>query len=278
MKLSVQDIILHSLSPNGEDERTRVIQEVLARYDNKRKWYNTQYLLLGLKEHKRLLGVYPVRDAMAAWLYHAFEPGDELTSSVAFLRDSRALGFTFDEAESYIIPLIRNSHPSLASSSVVGDMRLAILGQKRIPYLSYARKIKLAWKALGIEGEAWRLGRIAMLAALMARKRIYFRDEFEKALATPARENMQAELDLLGYVPPPPPPPEPTALPADRIIVLNPDMAPIKLSELMAKTKAAQAAKEGEKPNEVPPQRPDSPPAPDEPRTPGPLPSDRGDN
>ena len=274
MKLSVQDIILHSLSPNGEDERTRVIQEVLARYDNKRKWYNTQYLLLGLKEHKRLLGVYPVRDAMAAWLYHAFEPGDELTSSVAFLRDSRALGFTFDEAESYIIPLIRNSHPSLASSSVVGDMRLAILGQKRIPYLSYARKIKLAWKALGIEGEAWRLGRIAMLAALMARKRIYFRDEFEKALATPARENMQAELDLLGYTPPPPPPPEPTPMPTDCIIVLNPGQPPVKLSDIIKKTEE----KQGDKPNEVPPSGPSNPPPPTEGGTPGPVPSDRGDN
>ncbi len=262
MKLTVQDIVLLSLNPEAEEGKTRVIKEVLSRYeDPKRKWYNTAYLLLGLREHFRLTKAYPIKDSMAAWLYHAFDPSDGAAAAVALLRDSRALGFTFDEAESYIIPLIRNSHPSLESSSVVGDMRLALYGQKRIPYLSSSRKMQAVWKTMGIEGETWRLGRIAALSSLLARKRIYFRDEFEKALAIPARENMQAELGLLGYVPPPPPPPAPTPMPADRVIVLNPGMAPVKLSDLLARNKAAQAPKEGEKTNEVQPPGPSpSPP------------------
>src|SRR5208282_5639650 len=125
--------------------------------------------------------------------------------------------------------------------------------------------VKAMWKALGIEGEAWRLGRMAALVALLTRKRLYFRDEFEKGLAPSARENMQAELGLLGYVSPPPPAPEPVPTPADRIIILNPGTEPIKLSDLLAKNKAAL---QGEKPNEVPPSGPGSPPAPEEPRPP----------
>ena len=267
------------LNPKGKPEGEETIQHVLLFYnDPKHRWQNADYLSLGIHEHHRLLGVYPTRDAMAAWLYHAAETNDEETGAVAFLRDSQALGFTFDDAESYVIPLIRNSHPSLESSSVVGDMRLATYGQRRASYFRSARKMQAAWKTAGIEGEAWRLGRIAALVALLGRKRLYFRDEFEKVLAATARENMKAELDLLGYVPPPTPPPEPTPTPADRIIVLNPDMVPIKLSDLLAKNKAAQAPKEGEKTDEVSPPGPGSPPPPpEEPRPPGPIPSDRGE-
>lgn len=275
MKLTVQDIVLLSLNPKAEETKTAAIQALLARYDDpKRKWYNLKYLQLGLKEHFRLTGVYPVRDAMMAWLFHAFELGNEEAGAVAVLAQCRPLDFSLEDAEKYICPLITASHPSLESSSVVGDMRIAILGQKRIHYLSYARKVKAMWRSSGIEGEAWRLGRIAVLTTLLARRHIYFRDDFEKALATKARENMQAELSLLGYVPPPPPPPEPTPTPASNIVILNPGKAPMKLSDFLAKVEA----QKGEKPDEVQPPRPDSPPLADEGGTPGPLPSDRGDN
>jgi predicted metal-dependent HD superfamily phosphohydrolase len=205
MKLTVQDIVLQSLNPMAEEEKTRVIKDVLARYeDPKRKWYGLKYLHLGLTEHLRLIGIYPVRDAMMAWIFHAFDPSEEL-GAVAALDNCRALGFSLEDAERYVYPLITASHPGLESSSVIGDMRLCILGQKRIPYLAYSRKLKSMWKEWGIKGEAWRLGRIAALDAMLARKRIYFRDEFEDALADQARENMLAELGLLGYAPPSPP-------------------------------------------------------------------------
>jgi hypothetical protein len=567
MKLTVQDIVLLSLNPKAEEDKTRVITEVLARYaDPKRKWYNTNYLLLGLREHFRLTGMYPVRDAMVAWLYHAFEPGNEEAGSVAVLAHSRRLGIGLEDAEKYICPLITGSHPSLESSSVVGDMRLCqpsgtrvtildtplkhlgktgsqaaayrehpieslpengviswrrsqqrtyaaprkvrvasrwyegpllrieasngsstritpehwvwvrfskntkgkyalylmhhkeygyrigttkfksghtnesgydlssrmskegadggwilrvfdsrleaeaweeiyslkygvpecifkaqpgtdnrktqrfielvfsyaspdgalrclkehgmsdndplidseilkkkkcrgyfktaaanivplvglldipiqginkytlvkgvtieqykglvhsldvekdhtyiadglvvgncILGQKRIHYLSYARKVKMMWRASGIRDEAWRLGRIAILNALLGRKRLYLRDEFESSFAQAAHNNMQAELDLLGYTPPLPPPPEPTPVPANRIIILNPGQLPMKLSDIIKSTEDKQKEVEGEKTNEVSSPGPGSPPPPNEPRTPGPLPSDCGE-
>ena len=205
MKLTVQDIVSLSLNPVAEEEKGRVIKEVLSRYDDpKRKWYNLEYLHLGLEKHFRFMSIYPVRDAMMAWIFHAFDPGNEESGAVAALAHCRALGFSLEDSEKYVCPLITASHPSLESSSVIGDMRLCCLGQGRTHYLSYARKIKSMWKASGIGGEAWRLGRIAMLNALLARKRIYFRDEFVGALADQARDNMLAELGLLGYVPPPP--------------------------------------------------------------------------
>jgi predicted metal-dependent HD superfamily phosphohydrolase len=279
MKLTGQDIVMLSLNPKAEDAKTAAIKAVLQRYeDPKRKWYNIKYLHFGLKEHFRLTGVYPVKNAMVAWLFHAFEPGNEESGAVAALAHCRTLGFSLEDAEKYICPLIVSSHPSLESSSVVGDMRLTILGQSRIHYLSDARKVKAMWKSSGIDEDTWRLGRIAVLNAILGRKRIYFRDEFEKALATLAKENMQAELALLGYAPLPSPSLKPTPMPADRIIVLNPDIAPIKLGDLMAKTKAAQASKEGEKPNEAPPQKTSPPPVSEEPRTPKPPSCDYGED
>jgi predicted metal-dependent HD superfamily phosphohydrolase len=274
MKLSVQDIVMLVLNPKAEETKTAAIQALLARYDDpKRKWYNLKYLQLGLKEHFRLTGVYPVRDAMMAWLFHAFELGNEEAGAVAVLAQCRPLDFSLEDAEKYICPLITASHPSLESSSVVGDMRIAILGQKRIHYLSYARKVKAMWRSSGIEGEAWRLGRIAVLTTLLARRHIYFRDDFEKALATKARENMQAELSLLGYVPPPPEVPRPAPVPESSIMVVQPGQVPIRLSDIIART---EAAKKGEAQDEVQPPGPDSPPVADAGGTPGLMPSDRG--
>ena len=253
-----------SLDPKSEDEKARVVREAFARYgDPKRKWQNEEYLGLGIREHKRLAGVYPVRDTMAAWLYHAYEPNDELASSVAFLRDSRALGFTLDEAEDNVIPLIRNSHPSLPSSSIVGDMRLAVFGQSRVKYLAYSRKMHQAWKFL--DEEAWRLGRIAALTSLLGRPKLYFREEFERELAGTAKENMLAELGLLGWTPPQPEPPEPQA-------AAIPEGIPVKvrwipLSEIIA---ANEEKRDGDK--NVPNKGPDAPEAGTAGNPPGPVP------
>jgi len=224
------------LNPKGKPEVEETIQHILLFYnDPKRKWQNADYLLLGIHEHHRLLGVYPVRDAMAAWLYHAAEPNDEETGVVAFLRDSQKLGFTFDEAENYVIPLITQSRPSLKSSSVVGDMRIAILGQSRVKYLAYSRKLQQSWKFL--DPQQWEQGRIAALKELLSRPRLYFRKEFESKMAAIAKENMQVELSLLGYILPPkePEPVEVLASPVVPIRILS-------MEEIVKKQEEAKAA------------------------------------
>jgi hypothetical protein len=268
MRPQLPEILSKVINPKGSPEAEEAIRLALLRYcDPQRKWQDTNYLWLGIREHHRLLGIHPVRDAMTAWLYHAYEPNDELTSAVAFLRDSRLLGYTYDEAEDFVIPLIRNSHPSMPSSSVVGDMRLAIFGQSRIKYLTYSRKIRQAWKFL--DKEAWKLGRIAALKALLERPKLYFREEFEKELAGKARENALAEMTLLGWEPPPPQPPQP---PAEGI----PDAIPLKIRWIpMSELMAAQKEKEDGK-KDVQQERPDAPNASTEGSPPQPLPGGSG--
>ena len=231
------EILSMVLNPKGKPEVEETIQHVLLFYnDPKRRWQNADYLSLGIHEHLRLLGVYPTRDTMAAWLYHAAEVNDEETGAVAFLRDSQKLGFTFDEAENYVIPLIVQSRPSRTSSSVVGDMRIAILGQSRVKYLAYSRKLQQSWKFLG--PNQWEQGRIAALKELLSRPRLYFREEFESKMAGIAKENMQAELSLLGYVPPPPKEPEPVEVPFPMVVPIR----ILSMEEIIKKQEEAKAA------------------------------------
>ena len=192
----VHGIVSSYLNPDVSSEKEEAISRTLGRYaEPRRKWHNLGYLALGLREHRRLLGRWPGRDTMSAWLYHAYELGDEEASAVEFLRDAGALGFSLDEAERFIAPLIVGSRPSLQSSSVLGDMRLAILGQPRISYLSYSRKLRKEYPFL--DSPAWCLGRAAVLKEMLAREPIYFRGEFESSMAARAKANMKAELDLL---------------------------------------------------------------------------------
>jgi predicted metal-dependent HD superfamily phosphohydrolase len=205
--IEATQILTAVLNPDSYPERDAIIRKIVSEYGaSYRKWHNLAYLCLGLREHKRLLGQYPRREVTIAWAYHYFVPGDEDASTVEMLKDAAALGFSLEDTERYVAPLMTGSRPSLPSSSVVGDMRLAILGQKRIPYLAYSRKLRREFSFLN--KEAWRLGRITILNKLLSQPTFYYRREFESALADTARGNMHAELALLGYVQPPPDSPE----------------------------------------------------------------------
>ena len=117
------DALSASLNPGGLEDRGTALAGVLDRYA-KRGWKGIDYLWLGLREHKRLLGTYPARHCLAAWLYHAWEPGDGGLSSVAFLKDCRSLGFSLEEAERHVVPLISGCWDLTGGASVVIDMEL----------------------------------------------------------------------------------------------------------------------------------------------------------
>jgi len=119
---------------------------------------------------------------------------------------------------------------------VVGDMRIAILGQNRVKYLAYSRKLQQSWKFLG--PHQWEQGRIAALKELLSRPRLYFREEFESKMAGIAKENMQAELSLLGYIPPPAKEPEPVEVPAPLVVPIR----IMSMEEIVKKQEEAKAA------------------------------------
>jgi predicted metal-dependent HD superfamily phosphohydrolase len=192
-------LLQRSLNPDADEGRASAISKAIEAYSGpRRKWHDLRYLGLGLDEHRRLLGGLPGRQGMAAWLYHCVEPEDEAASAVALLRDATALGFSLEEAEERMAPMITESAlaklPS-ATAGTVGDMRIAVLGQERAPYLAYSRRLRAEYPFL--DEEAWRLGRSSVLRSLLARKPLYHREEFEAALAGRARKNMEAELRLL---------------------------------------------------------------------------------
>src|SRR5271157_1592323 len=192
----LMDVLISGLvAENGA--RLSPVESALKKYnDPTRKWHNLKYLRLGLKEHERLLGMLPQRDALAAWLYHSYELGSEEASAVAFLRDAAALGFSFEDAERYMTFLIVGCRPSSPPSSTIGDMRIAVLGQDKDSYLSYAAALREEWAFIG--ESAWFLGRSAALRYLLTKNPLYFRPEFESSLAIKARENMQEELAFIS--------------------------------------------------------------------------------
>ncbi len=103
-------------------------------------------------------------------------------------------------------------------------------------YLAYSRKLQQSWKFLG--PDQWEQGRIAALKELLSRPRLYFREEFESKMAGIAKENMQAELSLLGYVPPPPKEPEPVEVPAPLVVPIR----ILSMEEIIKKQEEAKAA------------------------------------
>ena len=261
-----QQVLTNILNPSGGGNQKAVlsvIDRLLLTYrEPGRKWHNAAYLWLGIREYTRLIKAPPTRDILTAWAYHCFELGDEDASAVAMLHDCRNLGFTLEEADRYITPLIAKCRTDLQSSSVVGDMRIAVLGEGRIRYLAYARKIRQEFPFF--TQEMWRLGRTAGLKTMMARTPLYYRPEFENSLAITARSNMEAELGLLGYVPPrqePVPPP----LPEAPTLVLPRPRQFIMLGPIIAAT-------EERNHDGIPPQRPNDSDAGPEGSNPRPLP------
>jgi len=223
------DALSASLNPGGLEGRGTALAGVLDRYA-KRGWKGIDYLWLGLREHKRLLGTYPARHCLAAWLYHAWEPGDGGLSSVAFLKDCRSLGFSLEEAERHVVPLISGCWDLTGASSIVIDMELSPYGQPRVAYLRSARRARDRWRHLG--SRAWEAGRALGLVMLVQKDPMFQSPEFEGGLAEAARGNIKAELLLLG---------------------LDYDRERAEADKAMAEAK--------EKRDEVPAQRPDSAPA-----------------
>ena len=86
-----------------------IIDRLLLTYrEPGRKWHNASYLWLGIKEFRRIMGNHPPRDLTLAWAYHAYVLRDLDASAVAMLHDCRDLGFTLEEADRYVSPLITN--------------------------------------------------------------------------------------------------------------------------------------------------------------------------
>ena len=240
MRPTLEEMVVPVLNPEGDAGRAAVLATVLARYGG-RRWKDSSYLAHGLHEHRRIAGCLPGRHAMAAWLYHAWEAGDEGMSSVAFLRDCRSLGFSLEEAERHVVPLISGCWDLTGGASVVIDMELSPYGQPRVAYLRSARRARDRWRHLG--SRAWEEGRTLGLTMLVQKDPMFQSPEFERELAAAARANIKAELLLLG------------------------------LDYERERTEADKAAAEAkEKKDEVPAQRPDSAPAGKQGEDTGPVP------
>jgi hypothetical protein len=238
---ALEEMVMPVLDPEGDGVRRSVLASALARYQGRTRAKDIPYLAYGLHEHRRITGCLPGRYAMAAWLYHDWEPGDEGISSVAFLRDCRSLGFSLEEAERHVVPLISGCWDLTGGASVVIDMELSLYGQPRVAYLRSARRTRDRWRHLG--SRAWEEGRTLGLVMLVQKDPMFQSPEFERELAAAARANIKAELLLLG-------------LDYDR--------------ERAEADKAAAEAKE--KKDEVPAQRPDSAPAGKQGEDTGPVP------
>jgi hypothetical protein len=238
---ALEEMVMPVLDPEGDGVRRSVLASALARYQGRTRAKDIPYLAYGLHEHRRITGCLPGRYAMAAWLYHDWEPGDEGISSVAFLRDCRSLGFSLEEAERHVVPLISGCWDLTGGASVVIDMELSLYGQPRVAYLRSARRTRDRWRHLG--SRAWEEGRTLGLVMLVQKDPMFQSPEFERELAAAARANIKAELLLLG-------------LDYER--------------ERAEADKAAAEAKE--KKDEVPAQRPDSAPAGKQGEDTGPVP------
>jgi len=194
---ALEEMVMPVLDPEGDEVRRSVLASALARYQGRTRAKDIPYLAYGLHEHRRITGCLPGRYAMAAWLYHDWEPGDEGISSVAFLRDCRSLGFSLEEAERHIVPLISGCWNLTHGYSTVIDMALSPYGRPRIAYLVSARRARERWGHLG--SRAWEIGRTMGLIMLVQKSPMFQSQGFEGALAEIARANIKAELLLLGF-------------------------------------------------------------------------------
>jgi len=194
---TLEEMVMPVLDPEGEEGRRHILAGVLARYQGRTRAKDIPYLAYGLHEHRRITGCLPGRYAMAAWLYHDWEPGDEGISSVAFLRDCRSLGFSLEEAERHIVPLISGCWNLTHGYSTVIDMALSPYGRPRVAYLRSARRARERWGHLG--SRAWEIGRTMGLIILVQKAPMFQSQGFEEALSRIARDNIKAELLLLGF-------------------------------------------------------------------------------
>lgn len=197
----VFDTLSSVINPTHHEAADTSLRYVVDKYkESNRKWHSLDYLWLGIKEYERIMGSIPMRDTMTAWAYHYFELGDESASAMEMLRNAKHLNYGFEDAERYVLPQILRSSPAKESSSIIGDMRILILGQKSNTYRAYVKKLRQEFEYLN--DNSWKLGRLLALKQIIGRKTIFYRPEFNTALEVNARENILAELEGWGYTPP----------------------------------------------------------------------------
>ncbi len=158
-------------------------------------------------DHTEGLRRMPHSDAVElALLWHdaVYVPGDKRNEELsARLLSSLEPVLTIDARvlEAAVAAILATQHhkgfgKDPTPSSVVVDTDLSILGETPTLYRVYSQYIKQEFAA-SVSADAWRVGRSAFLAGMLARPRIFHTDWAHKLFEAQARKNLHDELRAL---------------------------------------------------------------------------------
>lgn len=181
------------------DEHFSILDDLLTRHSEPQRVYHNLSHIAHLLD--RLEGHLPQSSLEFALWFHdsVYDPtrpdNEEQSAALARARLSQ-MGLPpglVSEVEALI--LATKTHQAFdATSALLLDADLAILGAKERVYEAYSRAIgaEYAW----LPEEAYRQGRAGVLTSFLERPQIYQTEGF-KALEEPARENLARELERL---------------------------------------------------------------------------------
>jgi len=187
------------------NKNKQVVQEILdkllERYREPQRHYHVvPHLEKGLEVYYSLFST-PLKPVeFFAWAYHdsvydSTRSDNEENSAIIWWRDAHTLGFSLAEADEGAT-LIIATDPSAEPLSVINDMDLAELGAAPDVFDANTEKIRKEYH--WVEPEVWRKGRIAVLAQLLKRDKLYITHPFADKFAAQAKENLQRAIEKLS--------------------------------------------------------------------------------
>jgi predicted metal-dependent HD superfamily phosphohydrolase len=188
-----------------EAEATRVLRDLWRRHDEPQRVYH------GLSHVRHVLEVIdllraeadvadPIAVQLAAWFHDAVHmPGaqDNEARSVDLAVEALTGWALADDRVAHVAALIRataghEGRGADADTAVLLDADLAILAADPATYEIYRRAIRV--EHVDLDDEAWRRGRGAFLAGMLARPTIYATASMRRRGEQAARDNLTGEL------------------------------------------------------------------------------------
>lgn len=214
MSPATQDALvraLGALSPLPLPEP--ILAEIVAAYgDGARAYHGLEHVLAVAREFAALHALDAwerPREVFLALLYHdaVYVPGagDNEIKSAALARSALAAwladaGLDAERIAALILATARHGALTAAEvdpeAALFLDCDMAVLGAPAGAYDAYERGI--AAEYAGVPQEAFRAGRRAFLAGLLAKPRIFLSDRFHARLDAAARENLSRALAVIG--------------------------------------------------------------------------------
>jgi len=198
--MSFTDEFLRQAPTKDKQAVQEVLNKLLERYAESHRHYHTlSHLEKGLEVYYTLFSIPLPPLEFFAWAYHdsvydSTRSDNEENSATIWWRDAHILGFSLTEADEGAKFIIATD-PSAEPLSVINDMDLAELGAPPDVFNTNTEKIRKEYH--WVEPEVWRRGRIAVLAQLLKRDKLYITKPFADKFTNQAQKNLKRAIEKL---------------------------------------------------------------------------------